>query len=107
MQWHIDHDHNLNNQPEKAGRKPKSDQRTGPVFCSGRPSHVQSKITSSMILIESRISSARQAGIDEALMKLLVGKVLPLSLVDHPLFHSFKNLLDSRYNEIKLKNHEM
>jgi hypothetical protein len=86
LQWHIDHDHNLNNQPEKAGRQPKSDQRTGPVFRSGRPSHVQSKITPSMIMIESRISSARQACIDEALMKLLVGKVLPLSLVDHPLF---------------------
>jgi hypothetical protein len=23
--------------------------------------------------------------------------------VDHPLFHSFKNLLDSRYIQIKLK----
>jgi hypothetical protein len=68
LQWHIDHDHNLNNQPEKAGRQPKSDQRTGTVFRSGRPSHVQSTITSSMILIESRISSARQSGIDEALM---------------------------------------
>ena len=106
MQWHIDHDHNLNNQPEKAGRQHKADQRTGPVFCSGRPSHVQSKIASSMILIESRMSSTKQAGIDEALMKLLVGKVLPLSLV-HPLFHSFKKLLDSRYIEIKLKNHEI
>jgi hypothetical protein len=41
LQWHIDHDHNLNNQPEKAGRQPKSDQRTGTVFRSGRPSHVQ------------------------------------------------------------------
>ena len=72
--WLAKMDHNLNNQPEKAGRQPKSDQRTGTVFRSGRPSHVQSNITSSMILIESRISSARQAGIDEALMKLLVEK---------------------------------
>jgi hypothetical protein len=43
-----------------------------------------------MIMIESRISGARQAGINETLMKLLVGKVLPLSLVDHPLFHSLR-----------------
>jgi hypothetical protein len=28
------------------------------------------------------MSSTKQAGIDEALMKLLVGKVLPLGLVD-------------------------
>ena len=103
MQWDIDHDHNLNNQSEKAGRQPKSYQRTGTVFRSGRSSHVHSKITSSMILTECRISSARLPGIDEALMKLLVGKVLPVSLVDHPLFHSFVNLLDSMYNEIKLK----
>jgi hypothetical protein len=36
----------------------------------------------------------RKRALDDALMKLVVGKVLPLSLVDNQFFKTFVSLLD-------------
>jgi hypothetical protein len=41
-----------------------------------------------------KLSSQKQQALDDALLKLLVGKVLPLSLVDHPLFREFVQQLN-------------
>ena len=43
-----------------------------------------------------RISAARQSQIDDALLQLLEGKVLPMSLVDNPRFRTFVSLFDPR-----------
>ena len=98
MQWHIDHEHD--DKSSRVTSKPKQSQIASVSQCSASGvKSVQPTITSRMM--DSKISKARQAAIDDALLKLLVGKVLPLSLVDHPLFHRFLNLLDSRYLELK------
>ena len=101
MQWHIDHEHDKSS---KVTSKPKQSQihvaSVSKCFpTSSGVKSVQPTIASRMV--DGKISKARQEAIDDALLKLLVGKVLPLSLVDHPLFHGFVNLLDSRYLELK------
>ena len=56
---------------------------------------VQSIISSSFS--DSRISKGRQSSLAETLLKLMVGKVLPLSRIDNRLFQTFVNLIDPRY----------
>ncbi len=46
---------------------------------------------------QPKLSTAKQAEPDDALMQLLIGKALPLSLVDHPSFRKFIGLLNSGY----------
>ena len=44
-----------------------------------------------------KISAERQLTIDDALNKLIIGKVLPVSIVDNIYFKAFVGLLDPRY----------
>lgn len=98
LQWHIDHDHNAQSTPTQATLSTNPSTRVRAVSSLSsqcKTLAVQPKITS--VMVDAKISISRQNNIDGALMKLLVGKVLPLSLVDNPLFKEFVNLLDPRY----------
>ena len=44
-----------------------------------------------------KISAERQLTIDDALNKLIIGKVLPVSIVDNIYFKAYVGLLDPKY----------
>ena len=91
FQFHLDHDHAL-----ELGGKSTSTTESKPPKTQSKISHFATGASGSSVGVVGRISAARQSQIDDALLQLLVGKVLPLSLVDHPLFRNFVNLLDPR-----------
>ncbi|WAQ99568.1 ZBED1-like protein [Mya arenaria] len=78
FQFHLQHDHphDSTGEMKKATKQP-----------------VQAKLS----FAPPRLNSDRQAILDDALLKLLVGKVLPLSLVENKHFKTFVDLLDNRY----------
>ena len=53
--------------------------------------------------IPARFTQTQQNNIDDALMQLMVSKVLPLSLVENEKFLNFVGLLDSRYYLLTIK----
>lgn len=71
--------------------------KTGNV--SGKKTKVnQTKLThSSAFVTAAAMSKDRKTILNDALIKLLTGKVLPLSLLDNTLFKDFIKLLDPRY----------
>lgn len=72
-------------------------EKTGNV--SGKKTKVnQTKLThSSAFVTAAAMSKDRKTILNDALIKLLTGKVLPLSLVDNTLFKDFIKLLDPRF----------
>lgn len=50
-----------------------------------------------------RFSKARQEEVDDALMQMMVAKILPLSLVENDKFLKFVELLEPRYSRNKNK----
>lgn len=83
---HIQSEHKLAGQPETKTIKP--------------PAH-QTKLnfdrnTMGIHSIQGPLSKDRAEKIDVALQKLIVGKVLPISLVENEFFRSFVKELDPR-----------
>lgn len=46
--------------------------------------------------VVKKMSESKKNAVDNALMKLLIAKVLPMSLVDNRFFKEFVNLLNSK-----------
>lgn len=82
MMFHLDREHKNLGEEEKTSEKPTQSKIS--AWCSG-PS------------VPSRMTAKEKAGIDDALMKLLIKKSLPVSLVDNEHFREFVALLDERY----------
>ena len=85
MQFHLDHDHKDLHKPEviKAGKLSKG---------ANQPSMTAFMTTAK----EDRLSKKKVDDITEALLKLLVKKSLPFSLVDNEFFTDFVALLEPR-----------
>lgn len=77
---HIDSEHGGDLEPKL---KQKSQPRLDSFVKSNKP--------------VGKISPERQSAIDDALNKMIIGKVLPVSIVDNIYFRAFVELLDPRY----------
>ena len=84
MMFHLDHEH----KEEKSGSEVKpikaaTSQPKINTWCGGAT--------------PGRLTQKDKDAIDDALMKLLVKKALPTSLVDNPFFRDFVALLEPRF----------
>lgn len=84
LQFHLDSQHKLK-APEEKSTQPKIDQFN------------KDAKESSERFVSPRLSKTKQDQIDDALLKLMIGKVLPFSLVENEKFKEFVRLLEPRY----------
>ena len=84
LQFHLDNHHK-----EETCETP-------PTKTTGSQPPIDQAIKGKAGAVFPRMSKLKQDEIDDALMQLMVQKVLPLSLVEHDKFLNFVKLLDSR-----------
>ena len=83
LQFHLDHEHSdLSTKSSAEG--------------SGSQKKIQLKLDQHKTFPVGRLSTKRQNDLTEALMKLVVSKVLPLSLVENKEFRTFVEMLEPR-----------
>lgn len=87
LQFHLDHEH----------RDLKEATGASSTACGKQKAAHQLNIKEAFTKPNERMSANKQKEIDNALMTLMIKKVLPLSLVDHESFKTFVSLLDPRY----------
>ncbi|XP_033725237.1 zinc finger BED domain-containing protein 1-like [Pecten maximus] len=95
---HIRNEHSL---PKGTDNTPKVKTNTTTTgTCIHTPTRKPRQVQSTLNFPsqESKLGNERKKALDDRLMKMVIGKVLPTSLVDNCYFKEFVQLLDPRYN---------
>lgn len=97
LQFHLDNEHRDLRKMKGIVEKAQTSSSTVTELTVPSKQHSQPRINSMMVNFTGRLPKSKQDGITNQLLKLIVGKALPLSLVKSKYFLEYTELLDPRY----------